>query len=153
MTDKIKEFLISALMVSVAAVFMSSASAQEPDMEAWAAGRETNYFALPEAWRLTQPVTLRISFRLKAEPGSAEADAFLQDMRQTIEGLSSYYTSFETEPVVVPAHYHYANTLTFENLARWRAYETTQELRDFVFGRWINEVEDAEEMVTIAPKE
>ena len=121
-------------------------------MEAWAAERETNFFTLPEGWRLTQPVTLRISFRLKAEPGSPEADDFLQEMRRTINGLSSYYNSFKTEPVVVPAEFQYANTMTFDNLARWRAYETTQELREFVFGRWIEEVAAAEEMVTIAPK-
>ena len=139
----------------IAWVFLLTASpvsAQEPDMEAWAAERETNFFDLPAEWRLAQPVTLRISFRLKAEPGSPEAEDFLQEMRQAIGGLSSYYTSFKLEPVVVPAEFQYANTLMFDNLARWRAYETSQELRDFVFGRWVNEVEDAEEMVTITPK-
>ena len=131
----------------------SPAIAQEQDLEAWAAERETNFFDIPEAWRLTQPVTLRISFRLNATPGSPEAEDFLQEMRRTFGGLSSYYNSFTTEPVVVPVEYHYANTMTFDNLASWRAYETTQELRDFVFGRWIKEVAHTEEMVTIRPKD
>ncbi len=144
----------TAIVIAVAVVLISGPiEAQEQDIEAWAAERETNFFMLPDDWRLTQPVTLRISFRLKAEPGSPEAEDFLEEMRQVLGGLSSYYNSFKMEPVVVPAEYHYANTMTFDNLARWRAYETTQALRDFVFGRWVNEVDGAAEMVTIAPKD
>ncbi len=143
-----------AFVVACAAILTASPiEAQEQDIEAWAAERETNFDLLPPDWRLTQPVTLRISFRLKAEPGSAEVDDFLQDLRRTVGGPSSYHNSFKIEPVVVPAEFHYANTMEFGNLARWRAYETSQELRDFVFGRWVKEVEVTQEMVTIKPKD
>lgn len=128
------------------------AAAQGNAIEGWAAERDTNFFNLPEAWRLTQPVTLRISFSLKAEPGSAEAADFIQALKQNV-GTLPYANSFKVEPVVVPAKYDYATTFEFDNLAQWRAHETSQELLDFVFSRWVNDVDESEEMVTIAPKE
>lgn len=145
--------LCSVVLLMALAMNGDRSSAQDIDIEAWAEERDTNFFTLPDAWRETQPVTLKISFRLKAEPGSAEAEAFLSEMKQTLGGLSSYYNSYKTEPVVVPAKYHYANILTFDNLEAWRAYETSEPLRTFVFGRWLNAVEDAEELLTIQPKD
>ena len=131
---------------------LGQAVAQDNAIEEWAAERETNFFSLPEEWRLTQPVTLRIAFRLKAEPGSAEAEDFIEAVKQTV-GALPYANSFKLEPVVVPSKYHYANTLEFDNLEQWRAHETSQELLDFVYSRWVAEVDASEEMVTIKPRD
>jgi hypothetical protein len=48
---------------------------------------------------------------------------------------------------------NYANTLEFDNMEKWRTHETSQELLDFVYSRWVVEVDASEEMITITPRD
>ena len=139
-------------VISLLSLASSPSLAQTNAIEDWAAERETNFFSLPEEWRQTQPVTLRVSFRLKAEPGSPEAEDFLATMQEQIDAMT-YHTRFKIEPVVVPSKYQYANTLEFGNLETWRAYETSQPLLDFFYSHWRDAVEESEEMLTISPRD
>lgn len=149
---KIGMSALGLLMLGLMTVVAGPTQAQETLIEKWAEERETNFFSLPVEWRQTQPVTLKVMFSLKAEPGSPEADAFLANMHKEISAMT-YHTSFKIEPVVVPSKFHYANTLEFKNLETWRTYETSQPLLDFFYGHWKDAVEESEELLTITPKD
>lgn len=152
MSKRIQLVLRSFLGIAVVLLItgIPSSFAQATSIEEWATERDTNFYALSEEWRLTQPVTLTIRFALKNGPGSQTSTYFLDALDQNI-GTLTYGTNFRVHPVVVPAKYHYAMSIDFANLAAWRRHETSPELLKFVGTHWRDNVVASEETVVITP--
>ena len=130
-----------------------AAIAAEPSTPAQDLARRPNNLALlPDKWIETKPVQLTISFALKSQPTTPEADAFLKTLRAKLMALPQRM-ELKIYRQLTPDRFHYTATMTFPNWAEYRSHEKDPEFMKYYLEHWKPEVAASEERLTVLDQE
>ena len=111
-------------------------------------GYATNIDEIPQDWITRNPIVTRVCFNLKHPINSAAADAFLQELRDTLGGLA-FAPEFRLERTIRPVNFAYCVTLVFRNWEHNRRYETDEAFLNFYRERWKSTVTDMQEQLSV----